>query len=165
MNDREVDRGKLTFAHAYPYGADGEVNILNLQLEVIGEQGSDNSISLDFSAMAAAKTFVDLLPYLRTDDMAMKLEFNEVPHTYSILQYPNPFNPTTTFEFALPHSGFVSLKIYNILGEEVSTLVSEKLTAGKYNYEWDAGNLASGIYVYRIQAGDFTQTKKLILIK
>jgi len=80
--------------------------------------------------------------------------------------YPNPFNPSTTIEFALPHSGFVTLKIYNILGEEMAALVSERLTAGKYKYEWDASDLASGVYFYRLEAGkDFIKTKKLVLLK
>ncbi len=59
----------------------------------------------------------------------------------------------------------MTLKIYNILGEEVATLVSEKLTAGKYKYEWDAGSLASGVYLYRIQAGDFIEAKKTVLLR
>ncbi|MEJ2635549.1 MAG: T9SS type A sorting domain-containing protein, partial [Calditrichia bacterium] len=59
----------------------------------------------------------------------------------------------------------VTLKIYNVLGEEVATLVSERLGAGKYKYEWDGGGLASGVYLYRIETGTFTQTKKLIVLK
>ncbi len=90
----------------------------------------------------------------------------EIPTGFQLSQnYPNPFNPTTTIEFALPHSGFVTLKIYNILGEEVATLVSEKLTAGKYKYEWDAGGLASGVYLYRIQAGDYVEAMKMLLLR
>ncbi|MCP4429439.1 MAG: T9SS type A sorting domain-containing protein, partial [Gammaproteobacteria bacterium] len=94
----------------------------------------------------------------------------QLPKTYSLNQnYPNPFNPSTTVEFALPHAGFVTLKIYNILGKEVATLVSERLTAGKYEYQWDAsreGGVASGVYFYRLQTeSDFVQTKKLLLLK
>jgi hypothetical protein len=81
--------------------------------------------------------------------------------------YPNPFNPTTTIEFSLPQSGFVTLKIYNILGEEVTTLVSDKLSAGSYSYEWSGtGSLASGVYLYRLETDrGFSQTLKLILLK
>jgi len=79
--------------------------------------------------------------------------------------YPNPFNPTTNIEFSIPKSGFVTLKVYNILGEEVATLVSKKLTAGKYKYDWDAGRLASGVYLYRIQSGDYFDVKKMILLR
>jgi hypothetical protein len=79
--------------------------------------------------------------------------------------YPNPFNPTTTIEFSLPQSVFVTLKIYNILGEEVATLLSEKLASGNHTYDWNAGSLASGVYLYRIQAGDYMEAKKMILMR
>ena len=79
--------------------------------------------------------------------------------------FPNPFNSITNIEFALSHSGFVTLKIYTMLGEEVTTLVSENLSAGKYKYLWDAMGLASGVYFYRLHAGEYKQTKKLILMK
>ncbi|UCF65754.1 MAG: T9SS type A sorting domain-containing protein [bacterium] len=87
--------------------------------------------------------------------------------------YPNPFNPSTTIEFDLPKSSQVTLKIFNILGEGVATLVSDRLSAGSYSYEWDASNLASGIYLYRLQAGDpsqsagqgYFETRKMILMR
>lgn len=87
--------------------------------------------------------------------------------TYFELQqnYPNPFNPITTISFAIPQTEFVTLRIFNILGEGVSTLVSDRLTAGKYNYEWDAGSFTSGVYLYKIQAGDYVELKKMILMK
>jgi uncharacterized delta-60 repeat protein len=79
--------------------------------------------------------------------------------------YPNPFNPTTTIEFSIPGSEFVTLKIYNTLAQEIATLVSERLTAGKYKYEWDANGLASGVYLYRIQAGDYVEVRKMLLLR
>jgi len=79
--------------------------------------------------------------------------------------YPNPFNPETTIKFSLPQTAFVILKIYNILGEEVATLVSEKLAAGEYKFEWEAGNLASGIYLCRIHAGNYIGFRKMILLR
>jgi hypothetical protein len=91
---------------------------------------------------------------------------SNIPKEHSLKQnYPNPFNPSTTIEFALPQSDFVTLKVYNILGEEVAALVSERLSAGKYKYEWDAGNLASGVYLYRINASEFQEVKKMILMR
>ncbi len=79
--------------------------------------------------------------------------------------YPNPFNPSTTIEFSIHISEFVTLKIYNLLGQEVTTLVSDKLTAGTYKYDWDAAALASGIYYYSLETGTFAKTKKLLFIK
>ncbi|MGB5530331.1 MAG: right-handed parallel beta-helix repeat-containing protein [Ignavibacteriaceae bacterium] len=100
---------------------------------------------------------------------------NHIPKTYALLQnYPNPFNPSTTIRFELPISGLVTLKIYDVLGNEIVTLVNEELTAGKHEVEFYASpgssfrlarNLASGIYFYTLRAGDFIQTKKMILIK
>ncbi|MDZ7406155.1 MAG: T9SS type A sorting domain-containing protein, partial [candidate division KSB1 bacterium] len=79
--------------------------------------------------------------------------------------YPNPFNPTTTISFSLPLGSFVSLKVFDALGREVSTLVSEELAAGTYVRQWEAAGLPSGVYFYRLQAGSFTETKKLILLR
>jgi hypothetical protein len=79
--------------------------------------------------------------------------------------YPNPFNPSTTISFNLPSKSFVSLKIYDLIGREVATLVSEKLSAGNHSRQWNAANMASGIYFYRLQADLFAETKKLVLLK
>jgi hypothetical protein len=90
----------------------------------------------------------------------------EVPTSFSLEQnYPNPFNPTTTIQYSLPFSEKVSLKIFNLLGEEVKTLTDEYQDAGKHSVQFNANNLASGIYFYRLQAGSFIETKKMILIK
>ncbi len=88
------------------------------------------------------------------------------PNNYQLKQnYPNPFNPTTNFEFEIANSGFVTLKIYDILGKEVATIINEELRAGKYNYQWIAIGLTSGVYFYQLRARDFFDTKKLILLK
>ncbi len=88
------------------------------------------------------------------------------PHAYELYpNYPNPFNPSTTIEFTLQKSGWVTLTIYNALGEAIAELVAENLSAGSYKYEWNAAGLASGIYYYRLEAGKFTETRKLVLMK
>ena len=79
--------------------------------------------------------------------------------------YPNPFNPTTIISFSLPSRSFVSLRVFDTLGREVSILVSEKLPAGTYARHWNAAGLASGEYFYRLQVGSFTETKKLVLLR
>jgi hypothetical protein len=88
------------------------------------------------------------------------------PETFYLSQnYPNPFNLSTTIEFALPKSAFVKLKVYNLLGEKVATLISEQRSAGIHKLNWDARGLASGVYLYRLEAGGFVNSKKLILIQ
>ncbi len=90
----------------------------------------------------------------------------EFPYTLTLSQnYPNPFNPTTSISFSLPSKSFVSLKVFDILGREVATLVYEEMPAGSYSRQWNATNMSSGIYFYRLQAGSFTETKKLILLR
>ena len=88
------------------------------------------------------------------------------PTSYSLSQnYPNPFNPTTKINFSIPKSGMVSLKVYDILGKEVSTLVNQNISAGNYTYEFDASRLSSGIYFYRLNVNGFSEVKKMSLIK
>ncbi len=90
-------------------------------------------------------------------DMVTKFELSQ--------NYPNPFNPTTTIKFSIPNEKFVSLKVYDMLGREVSTLVNEVKFAGNYSVQFDAANLPSGIYFYTLHAGTYTATKKMILMK
>jgi hypothetical protein len=90
----------------------------------------------------------------------------QLPETYFLAQnYPNPFNPSTTIEFALPKSTFVTLWVWDLLGRQVGELVNEKLSPGTYGTQWDAGGLAGGVYFYRLQAGDFVETKKMLLMR
>lgn len=91
---------------------------------------------------------------------------NSVPNEYKLEQnYPNPFNPTTTINYSIPKASFVTLKVYDILGNEVMTLVNENQTANNYTYTADFSKLSSGVYYYTIKAGDFSSTKKLMLVK
>ena len=89
-----------------------------------------------------------------------------VPIEFLLFQnYPNPFNPTTSIRYQLPQSGNVKLKVYDLLGKEIITLVEEEKPAGNYEIKFDASNVPSGVYFYSINAGDFSDTKKMILIK
>ena len=90
----------------------------------------------------------------------------QIPNKYELAQnYPNPFNPSTTIQFAIPKAGMVSLKVYNILGEEVATLINRKMNAGFQKINFDASHLSSGLYLYRISADDFVDVKKMLLVK
>jgi hypothetical protein len=91
----------------------------------------------------------------------------EIPGSYRLLQnYPNPFNPTTMIRFELPKNINVSLRVYDITGKEVATLINNQiLSAGTKEFDFNGANLGSGIYFYTLKAGDFTQTKKMLLVK
>jgi hypothetical protein len=91
----------------------------------------------------------------------------EFPGNFVLNQnYPNPFNPSTNIEYRIPKSEFVSLKVYDVLGREVHTLVNENQRAGNHSIQFDAGQLASGVYFYILQAGnEFTETKKILLMR
>ncbi len=91
---------------------------------------------------------------------------SEIPNAYSLSQnFPNPFNPVTKINFALPKQGLVTLKVYDMLGREVSTLVNEVKSAGNYTVDFNGSQLTSGVYFYKIQANGFTDIKKMTLIK
>ena len=91
---------------------------------------------------------------------------NGAPDKYSLSQnYPNPFNPSTTITFAIPVSGLVNLKVYDLSGREVKSLVNESMNAGEYSVSFTGADLASGNYVYRLEAGAFVMTKKMVLVK
>ena len=91
---------------------------------------------------------------------------NTVPTEYALSQnYPNPFNPSTKINFAIPTTGLVTMKIYDVLGKEVATLVNETKVAGTYSVNFDGTNLSSGVYFYRVEANDFVAVKRMMLIK
>jgi uncharacterized delta-60 repeat protein len=88
------------------------------------------------------------------------------PYAYSLLKnYPNPFNPSTTIRYAIARPGHVTLKVFNLRGQEIATLVNENKFAREYEIQWNPTEAPSGVYVYRLQAGDFVQTRKLILLR
>jgi subtilisin family serine protease len=93
-------------------------------------------------------------------------EPSEVPGTYALYpNFPNPFNPQTTIRFDLARAGMVSLKVYNLLGQEVATVIDKRMSAGAHAVNLDAAHLASGVYVYRLHSGDFTRARKMVVLK
>ncbi len=93
-------------------------------------------------------------------------ELSKIPGEFNLKQnYPNPFNPSTTIEFSLPQSNFTKLTIYNSAGQKITDLISRNLSKGVYSFNWNADGYASGIYFYRINSGNYSAVKKLILIK
>ncbi|MDZ7764160.1 MAG: T9SS type A sorting domain-containing protein [Melioribacteraceae bacterium] len=113
---------------------------------------------------------IDVSRWLYTwigDSMISDVEGDEsVELKFELSQnYPNPFNPSTTINYSVPTSGLVTLKVYNILGQEVKTLVNTVQNAGFHNVSFDASTLSSGVYIYRLSSGNFVNTKKMILLK
>ncbi len=131
--------------------------------------GTNHHITLDPHCVSA--TVIDSFGVMGTHELqdvvlGIKELSSNVPENYSLSQnYPNPFNPTTTIRFSVKETGIVSLKVYNVLGQLVTSLVNEQKPAGTYEYSFDASNLSSGIYFYTIKAGDFSATRKMILMK
>jgi hypothetical protein len=91
---------------------------------------------------------------------------HEIPESFSLTQnYPNPFNPTTVISFQLPVTSFAIVKIYDISGNEIQTLVNEQLSPGTYEVDFDGTNYSSGVYFYSLVSGSFSSTKKMVLVK
>jgi len=132
------------------------------------------SFPLYYMNLSEAKELTEYIMMDKFEEvMPVEADENVLPTEYSLSQnYPNPFNPSTTIMYSLPKEGFVSLKIYNLIGEELFTLVNEDKAIGNYEIEFNAKALPSGIYFYRLQvypanggAGIFVETKKMILLK
>jgi hypothetical protein len=130
----------------------------------IGVDGAGNVYVTGFSTESSGADDYCTIKYSET--VGTDPVSNEVPNSYSLSQnYPNPFNPVTNIRFAIPTSGFVSLKIFNVLGTEIASPVNEQLTPGIYEVSFDASDYSSGVYYYKLSAGDYSKTKKMILIK
>jgi hypothetical protein len=148
---------------AYHYDPDGSYTVFEWPLS---EDLSYTNTDLEH-ASTDGKPLGSLQWWADYDYTAIRTESNIAPQQYSLTQnYPNPFNPSTTISFSIPKSGEVTLAIYNMLGQKVKTLVSEKMNAGTYSYKFDASTLSSGVYIYQINVGNnFHQSKKMILLK
>ncbi|MDP1995514.1 MAG: T9SS type A sorting domain-containing protein, partial [Ignavibacteria bacterium] len=108
--------------------------------------------------------------YVKGNPTSIKYDNHETSPTFNLFQnYPNPFNPATAITYQLPKSGNVTLKIFDILGNEVKTLVNEQKEMGRYTVQFSteggASSLASGMYIYRLRANDYSSTKKMLLLK
>lgn len=106
------------------------------------------------------------LIYLNGGRIPRDMPGNEIPGPFELSQnFPNPFNSTTTIRFTLPRAGFAKLDIYNILGEHLTTLVAGELSADTHSARWDASSFPGGVYFYRLGAGNFLTTKKMLLAR
>ncbi len=124
-----------------------------------------NPSPMTYKAIVGEK-FVTTQVEFKGTQLGVGSEVMEAPQGFELSQnYPNPFNPTTNIKFTLQQAGEVSLKVFNMLGQEVATLVNGRVSAGAQIVQFDASNLASGVYLYRLQAGNKVQTNKMLLIK
>lgn len=135
---------------------------LNLRLR----SGPENPFSKVFAYKDNLITELKGIDEISADNNSIVKEVSAIPTEFALQQnYPNPFNPSTAINYDLPVGSFVTMKIFDITGREIATLVNEMQNAGSYNIRFDGSNFASGVYFYRIQAGEFTQLKKMFLIK
>jgi len=134
-----------------------KVKVENMDIRLQDETGKEINVNImSGDEITISNTQINKL--LVTSDL--------IPDKYALDQnYPNPFNPSTTIKFAVPKESNVNLSIYNVLGEMVKILVNEEMKPGYYDYKFNTSNLATGVYLYRISAGDFVETKKMVLIK
>ena len=124
--------------------------------------------SSNLSSVTVLKTKSDSIKsfYRRTFPVGVNNITSTIPGKFSLSQnYPNPFNPSTIIRYQIPKNSFVNIKVYDVMGREVSALVNENLKAGTYEATFDGSNLSSGVYYYKITAGEFTDTRKMLLIK
>jgi hypothetical protein len=140
------------------------------QVVVIAEiaAGAQNGIDR-LSAVSLFKYYSQLAQEFYDSTFPIPVPANDevqIPIKFELFQnYPNPFNPSTTIQYEIPELSLVTMKVYDVLGNEVAILINEERLAGRYEVEFDGNSLTSGIYFFRLQAGSFVETKKMILIK
>jgi hypothetical protein len=140
-------------------------------LKVSGYTGADGNYTFDGTAITMGSplqitvTGRNLIAYQNSVITSIGTT-SEIPAEFALQQnYPNPFNPVTNIKFSIPQSSFVTLKVYDLLGKEVASLISSDMNPGVYNFNFDASQLTSGVYFYKLTAGSFTEIKKMSLIK
>jgi hypothetical protein len=138
----------------------------------LGELNGGNTYSFGLTMQINSRGDIFYLDYdtlFKIDNNITEVKYNEgstVPNSYSLSQnYPNPFNPTTRIKYSIPQKSFVSISAFDILGKKVASLVNSEKEPGNYEIEFDGSRLTSGMYFYKLQANDFSQTKKFMLVK
>jgi hypothetical protein len=133
------------------------------QWKVVPNQTADlQAYTISFSS-ATAYSYYAIAP---TGLTAVQTSEGMTPSSFVLDQnFPNPFNPSTMISFSVTQKGFATLKVYNSLGEQVATLVSQQLDPGTYKAQWNASKIASGVYLYRLEMNGFVVSKKMLLVK
>jgi hypothetical protein len=142
--------------------------VKEITLETVELKSPDHSLMFVYHQAdeAGRPTSVEVHPEFSQVALSLTGSGAGLPESYALSQnYPNPFNPSTEINFDLPVASKVSLVIFNVLGQEVETLVNKEMEAGSHTITWDASNYSSGVYFYRISAEKFTETKKMMMLK
>ena len=158
------------------YNSDGSLDqsfgtsgLVNNHFNTTGAYGSKLAVVAGYVTNAAGDVSsfdFCVARYDLGDITSVQTNKNDLPKSFSLEQnYPNPFNPSTTIEFSIPRQSFVTLKVYDLLGRDVTTLVNEELQVGSYKTQFNASKLASGVYLYRLNVNGITQTRKLTVMK
>ncbi len=166
-----MSAGGDAFAGVHPY--DGtQANFEEVDLATLDLSYSTGSASYTKATGGFPLGDLNWFPAKKAEWLAagsptgIKKEDLDIPSTYKLSQnYPNPFNPSTVISFSIPNASITKLSVYNILGQEVATLVNKELSAGSYKFEFNANSLTSGIYFYKLQSNNYSQVKKMMLIK
>jgi hypothetical protein len=134
--------------------------------ELVPEGNFVNPASMSGGKTAIVIRTTKIYAFSPGDISSVNEDLSNTVSSFSLFQnYPNPFNPSTTIKWQIPEAELVTIKIFNVLGREISTLVNEELPAGVHEFVFDAGNLSSGVYFYQLKAGKFIETKKMLLLK
>jgi aminopeptidase N len=151
----------IVIKFSFSTGADTSVKVMN--------DVNNQMFSFYFNRLPTTVVFDpnnDIVLKTATLSVGINNESSITPTKYAVHQnYPNPFNPSTSIRFDIPKNTFVKLKVYDVLGKEVATLINEERAAGSYNVDWNASFYPSGIYFYKLESKDFTETKRMLMIK
>ena len=161
------------YDQGYNFAAADSGNIFEVEYIVKDSLSDSTKAHLVFIEAMAADSSIMILPFefingeiSISPSVGVKEPQNNLPTKFELYQnYPNPFNPTTMIRFELPKETHVTLKVYNLLGQEVMKVLDEKREAGRYDIRIDGSTLSSGVYFYRLVAGDFIAVKKFLLLK
>lgn len=148
---------------------DGLVNTVEDSIMIQLLRGGGHYMNVHTGAFTGGEIRGDIIPIDGTDsgpNKVVEIIGGKIPHAYTLDQnYPNPFNPATTIRFSVPVQGLTTLKVYDILGKEMATLINGDQKSGHYEVTFDASRLSSGLYFYQLKSGSFVQTKKMMLVK
>ncbi|NOZ62844.1 MAG: DUF4961 domain-containing protein [Calditrichaeota bacterium] len=166
------DMGWVVFQANTPFASSLDTGYVDVEV-VMTVGNSNGAFNIGYFVSNAALDFTDPKYYSVSLENPITVSGGTgvaaeraLPRRYELAQnFPNPFNPTTTISFEIPATNQVKLSVYDLLGKEVATLVNGKVSAGNHQIVFDASNLQSGIYYYRLESGDFVATKKLLLLK